>query len=481
MNITNPKAEGDGSVQRAKKVQIFLIVLLFLFNMILPTYAQEEPEKIMFTLNEIQDRVLENSRSLQKIDILTEQVDSLNNIYSNEYDKLRYNRMGNAQISTAKLNDIEKGMEQINAAIPMYNLFNDADLEDAYQNADTYGIRPLLNQFSLLKMQYELIQQQNSMMYEIVEGQMSILKGLGVADYESLTRQFREKRDETEDTLDDLERTREEAEEQVKQLTTLLVLETIKLENNIDLLEKTYNQYLKMTEVERLKVKNGLANSVEAQEIAIKASNYGKQYKFAQETLQILKGKLNDMMGRDIAEPLKIVEFEVNPTYIPAPPYTSIIDQVLENTYQFVKDERAIENLEDDIEYVDGSNEENIKEKEMEKISLEMEERKVKIKNDLKGLLAEYNKKLKDFQLAQINFTKASQEYEWKKLEFAGGLISKLMLTGAELKYLKAGNEKIAAGYDYYLVREELEKVKQGIFMPESYEQAKEQFAQAGK
>ncbi|MDN5323496.1 MAG: hypothetical protein PWQ67_1950 [Clostridia bacterium] len=464
-----------------KRLITFLMIISFLVISILPAYAQETKEKTILTLVEIQELALKNNRNLKTLDLVLDQAEKLEYIYDNEYDKARANSIGNYQLSRP---DMEQ-LAEVESAISNYEAigFNEnmdptrdlplAALLPLYSEADQ---RALFAHYMTLVLTQKMLTQKITGTEEIVEGQMSILKLLGVADSTSIVKQLREEKENAEYAIDDLKRIKQDAEKQIKQTVSMLVFAAIKLQDNINLLEKTYDQYLKMTSVERIKKSSGLASGTDVDNMAVKASNYGKQLKFARENLRILKGKINDFMGRDINNTLQIVKYNVNTVVIPQPSYEAVIDEIIKNTYEFYKLDREIEDLEDELDDIDGSNEKAIKKDEIEKTKLAKEEKEVEIKNEVKKLLANYHEKAKAYQLAQIKLESAAKEYEWEKIKYQSGLISKLMLTGSELKYLKALNESVAAGYDYELAKKEFELAREGVFLSEEYYNAKKQF-----
>lgn len=467
-----------------KNIFSFFLASVIVISLILPVNAEEKISTSEFTLKQIQDLAVKNSRTLEELDYLTDQVQHSKYIYRNAYRKTQSKKIGGNIIASSASSAVEQQMKAIEGKIGQ-NLSNDAVLKQLYANPiiDMGGkkvdLTPTLNTYSLLKMQSEIYNKANGMSNDIVTGQMELMKGLGVAGTDSILRELKDKKENAEDTLEDLERAKKDADEQTKQLATLLTFETSKLEKNIKLLEEVNSLYLKLANVEKIKLQNGLSNDAEVKKVGIEASNYSKQLKFAKNSLKILKGKLNDLLGRRVDAPLHVVEFTVNGPSMAIPSYENIIDDALENTYDFHKHKRSIKNIEHDIHNVDGSNEKDIKKKEIKKEELNIEKTEVDVRTNIKTLRGNLEEKAKAYQLANVNLEKAKQELDWKKLECENELASPLMLQGTNVEYLKAESRRRAASYDYYLAKNELDLAVKGIYMPDDYNLAKEQFAKA--
>jgi len=298
---------------------------------------------------------------------------------------------------------------------------------------------------------------------------LDILSAYGIANSNSLTKELKSKRDEARNTTDDLKKLKEDSEKQIRQMAALLSLEALNLQNKIDTLDKAYNQYLKMTEIERLKKQNGLNTKTDVSNLAVETSSYGKQLKYARANLNILKNNINDLMGRDVNTELKISKFSIPEVVEPAPNVDQVIKDALENSYYFVKTERDLKDLKDDLDDIEDSNKKQIKKDEISMLELERETKRSEIVNKVKAIHASYEEKAKAYELAIVKFKTMEDEYNWDKLRCENGLISKLMLTGTEVKYLQALTEKIEAGYDYYIVKQELALAQKGVFMPDDY------------
>jgi len=442
----------------------FLLVVMMITTTCLPVNAEDL--KTEFSLEEIQELAVKNNRNLEKIDLLINQSTYAGYIYSNEYDRARSNSIGRYVMSKG---DIAK-KEQVDAAIAQYE---QAGFQEGKSPSDYPGMEDAYNHYINLKLTSAVLGTKIAGSAEIIEGQLGILSTYGISDSTSLTKELRDKRDEARNNTDDLKRLKGDAEKQTRQMAALLGLEALSLEKKIATLEKAYNQYLKMTEVERIKKERGLTTKNDVNKLAVEASSYAKQLRYARANLSILKGNLNDLISREIDAPLKIKDFSIPELVTPAPPLEQAVKEALDNSYYFFKTERDIKDKKNDLDNIEDSNKKQIKKDEIAIMELDKEAKKVEITNKVKSIHASYEEKAKKYELALINYRTMEQEYEWDKLKCAGGLISKLMLNGTEVKYLQALSEKMEAGYDYYLMKMELALAQEGIFMPDDYSNLK--------
>ncbi|MGQ9756356.1 MAG: TolC family protein [Desulfotomaculales bacterium] len=119
---------------------------------------------------------------------------------------------------------------------------------------------------------------------------------------------------------------------------------------------------------------------------------------------------------------------------------------------------------EDDLDEVgDDGYEDELLELEIEELRLRLKDEQYKLSDTINNLLLNVEAKQKDYRLALLNYENAKQSYEWDKQRFALGRISKLDLLEGELNYLNRENEKLSAAYDLYLAKRSLELTQEGI------------------
>jgi hypothetical protein len=449
------------------RLGVFLI-LFFLTTAFLPAYAQEA--KVELSIEDIQELAVKNNRSLKTIDHLISQSTHAGYIYNNEYKRAVSNSIGRYVMGAGDI--AKKG--QIDQAINYYETV--LKFQEGRRPSDYPGLEDEYNYYMNLKLTSAMLGTAISSTADLIEGQLDILSTYGISSSNSLTKELRNKRDEARNTTDDLKKLKEDSEKQIKQMAALLGLEALNLQKKIDTLDKAYTQYLKMTEVERLKKENGLNTKIDVSNLAVETSSYGKQLKYARANLNILKNNINDLMGRDINSQLQITEFSIPEVVVPAPNVDQVIEDALENSYYFIKTERDLKDLKNDIDDIKDSNKKQIKKDQLSMLELERESKRSEIVNKVKAIHASYEEKAKEYELAIVKLRAMEDEYSWDKIRYESGLISKLMLTGTEVKYLQALTAKIEAGYDYYLVKQELALAQEGVFMPDDYANLKNSF-----
>lgn len=418
-----------------RKNFILILTICFLAVTVFPVLAVDFNEnKQIFTLEDVQNLAVENSRTMKTMKLTVDQADRQERISKRDLDKLRYGTSIELYDSIKGLKELESSLEALKSTFDP----NDPNDELMINNID---VQLQIAEKSLM----DLSQQR--------------------ASISSIQKQLKNAHEIAEDLKEDMHRMQRDLEKQLKYQAAQLMFNIFETEDTLKVLEKTYNQLLKQTEIERVKKDLGMSTAVDIDSVSVKASSVYKQLQVTKENYNLLKRNLNDMIGRDPSATLELVRYNVTETLTPAPAFQSIIDEVKQNTYDLYKLDRKIENLKDEYDDTDGSNEEIIKKHDIEKAKLEKQGEELEISNKVRSLLTKYSEKLRAYQLAQISHNSAQQSYNWEQKKFELGMISRLQLMGSEISYLNAYCEKEKAAYDYYLVKNELELAKQGVFI----------------
>lgn len=418
-----------------RKNFILILTICFLAVTVFPVLAVDFNEnKQIFTLEDVQNLAVENSRTMKTMKLTVDQADRQERISKRDLDKLRYGTSIELYDSIKGLKELESSLEALKSTFDP----NDPNDELMINNID---VQLQIAEKSLM----DLSQQR--------------------ASISSIQKQLKNAHEAAEDLKEDMHRMQRDLEKQLKYQAAQLMFNIFETEDTLKVLEKTYNQLLKQTEIERVKKDLGMSTAVDIDSVSVKASSVYKQLQVTKENYNLLKRNLNDMIGRDPSATLELVRYNVTETLTPAPAFQSIIDEIKQNTYDLYKLDRKIENLKDEYDDTDGSNEEIIKKHDIEKAKLEKQGEELEISNKVRSLLTKYSEKLKAYQLAQISYNSAQQSYNWEQKKFELGMISRLQLMGSELSYLNAYCEKEKAAYDYYLVKNELELANQGVFI----------------
>lgn len=414
-----------------KKVLAIALTLIFSLPLITPTFATEN-DKQVFTLEEIQELAIENSRVVKNMDLTLDQVDRQVRILKRDLDKLKYG-------TSVSMYDSIKGLEGLKSSLEK---LKESLLEQENPN------ELMINNIDVQ------LQMANKSLIDLSQQRSSI---------SSAQKQLRNALEDAENMKEDMERMVEDLESQLQYNVIQTVFNLFQMEDTLNNLEKTYNYQLQMTEIIRLQKELGMATTVDVDTLAVQASTTNKQLQQLKENYQVAERALNDFIGRELDAPLQIQRYKVLETLTPAPSYEAIIKEIKQNAYALYKMDRDIKKLEDDLDDTDGSNEKLIAKADIEKAKLSRVDKEVEIENKVKNILAGYNEKLKAYQLAQVELKTAEQSYSWDKKKFELGMIAEVQLKGSKLAYLNAKATEEKAAYNYYLAKKELEMLQQGI------------------
>lgn len=410
-----------------RKIISLSVLLTFMFSVV-PAYAGTTSKTIL-TLKELQELALTNSRLKKQIDLNEE------NVYRNK--RIAINGQD-------KINGSMSGMSS--------NLKNLAD--------QSKELSDKLKDPNLTEAEKKEIQSQIGMLNKSqgdISGTLSPMR--------SNKKELKKQEDQMEDLEDDMEKNQSDYTKEIKDITALLSFNATKLNDTINLLEKNYEYNMKLANIEKIKNDIEVSTIISFNNQQVQASNIEKQLKYAKEQYALALRNINDLIGRDIDSPLKLVKYSVSEDIIPAPSYASVVDEVMKNSYALFQLDRDLDNLEDDYDDTDGSHQELIAKNNIELKELEKEQKLTDVQNELKNVLANYESSAKAYQLGILKFKNAEKEYNHAKVKYDVGLISQIEYQGNELTYLEALNNKVSLGYDYYLAREEFLNLKNGVSM----------------
>ncbi|NLT96380.1 MAG: TolC family protein [Clostridia bacterium] len=414
-----------------KKIVAIVLTVFFTLPLIIPTFASDIQNKVL-TLEEIQDLAIQNSRIVKNMDLTLDQADRQVRILKSDLNKLKYG-------TSVSMYDSIKGLEELKGSLEsMKKGLDQTKPEDAImlQNINT---QLAITNKSLM----DLSQQRSSI--------------------SSAQKQLKNALEDAEDIKEDLERMVEDLESQLRYTVTQTVFNLYQMEDSLNILEKTYDYQLKMTEITRLQKELGMVTTVDVDNLAVQASTTYKQLQQLKESYQVAKRALNDLIGREPDAQLHIQRYKVMETLTPVPSYETIIGEIKKNAYELYKMDRDTKKLEDDLDETDGSNEKLIAKADIEKAKLSRIDKELEIENKVKSILAGYNEKLKAYQLAQVELKTAEQSHTWNQKRFELGMITEVQLKGSELSYLNAKANGEKAAFNYYLAKIELEMLKKGI------------------
>lgn len=421
-------------MKKLKKVAACLVLSLGVMSAG-PLWASDvEIKTNLFTLEQIRAKALESNQDNETFRLNEEMLKyNANKIYNSEFDV------------TAGLNSLSGASSGLAA---LQSALADAKAALAADPSNT-----------------ALQQRVNDLTSQVLEAQAGASSAYSSANSLISTKQELSKQgDRLDQSRDDLKRNKEDFLSQVSQTATLLTLNAITLDKNIELAENAYKLQLELQKLTDLKKSMGMAIETEIQTKVIDVSQSSKQMIQMKNQYAYLTRQINDLIGRPLYAPLDIVPFEVSEDIALADTYTeTLTKEIINKNYNLFTLQRDIDNLEEDARDTDDSVEKDI-------IGANIELKKVAIKDKEAALVEETKSKLQQINQLGQTYREAILTYEKevknfafaeKKLEL--GLISPLEMKSAEITIAQAEATKLGAGYDYYIAKEEFRLMKQGV------------------
>ncbi|MBE0502322.1 MAG: TolC family protein [Desulfuromonadales bacterium] len=240
--------------------------------------------------------------------------------------------------------------------------------------------------------------------------------------------------------------------------TTILLQEEYLLTSN-----KEYQLKLDSLNIEKIKLQLGRSSQLKVDQLSMTASELNKAIVGSKNSIQSLKGELNDIMGREYDRELNLVPFEI-PEEVEIPEYEALLSKATKEYDAIPAIERDIEKKEDDLDSLDDSDYQyDLMKLEVKEKELQLQEEKYKLTKTINNLLTEVQAKQEEYQLSLFNYKNAQTNYDWDQKRFELGRISKLDLMQSELNYLSAKDKNTAAGYSFYLAYRSLQLAEEGI------------------
>ena len=426
------------------KLISFVLAGFFMLASLTPVFAEtdiNESENIkeVLTIEELEDLIVENSRGTKILEINDENIYRNQRIVNNAIKRVNAN-FGRPAMQASSLEKQVAGLAYSNE----------------YKNLKT---KEALGTLTAV----EKVQLQNLEVQIAVLGKSAQDASAMVGSLSSTKKELNTQEERLEDAEEDILKASSDYVEEAKQIANLLALQVMEVEDTINLLENSYDLNLKLINIEKLKNNLGLSIVTDTEKQAVSTSDTGKQLNFLKEQRLILLQTINDLIGREINQPLSLVRHNVAESIFPAPSYESLIDEVIENSYDLYTLDRRIEDLEDEYDDTDGSHEEIIARNNIKLEKINKEQKFIDIQNELKSKLATYDSLAKTYQNAILSLRTAEKDYNFDKVKLDVGMISPLQFEASKLQYQMAVKDKVAAGYDYHLTRKELFLFKEGI------------------
>lgn len=346
--------------------------------------------------------------------------------------------------------------------------------EDAYTGANAYATwKTQLNEYYRLQDELQELIDSGAPADEIstkqkriasLEASISITKTMMNP---SAIEELRDALRDADDAFKDMQRGKEDFEQQLEYTVEQLYTNILKQQNTINMMEKSYELKTQQLFIERIKKDLGLTTTSAIDSLAVEVSSLFSSIRDTKNALKIMQWKFNDMLGRNLEEPLNLKEVEIEVVY-QYPEYNSLLEKLNQNYAKVSQLKRDIDKKTDDLDddnIKDDDNKKALTKLDIKDKELQLENEKVTLQTKAQSLIDNIKSKIKAYQLAEISYNTAKQTYEWDKKKYELGMISKLQLDASEMAYLEAANKKEAAGYDYFLAKHEIELAEQGILL----------------
>lgn len=422
-----------------QKIGVAILSVTFLISTqpVLATSEAAKEEQYIYTLAEVKELSLRNSRTIKNINEIYQQVKSQKYIASNDYDRTKY---GSWYGSSNKVISLAGAISQKKAELQQIEAAGSFD--------------PNNPSAEWLKVKMEL----NSL-----ENQAG-LASASEAGAEGSTKALKKVLENSKDALADTKRAKEDTIKQVELTVEQLYTAILTMEDQVEFLKKNCQYYDKLIKIEETKKELGLSSEVDLNKVYTQAKDMNNKYTQLQASLKISKMQLNDIMGRKLEYNLKLTPFIVGPV-TPHGEVKDLTDKALENTATIGQQQRDINDMKDDLDDLSDSNEEEVQKAQINQAKLNFEKTKVDITNGIKSLMADLEAKEKDYRLKHSEFAIAKQNYEHDKVRYELGTISQIQYQASELSYQEKLNAYTKASYDYFINRQKLNLASEGIML----------------
>lgn len=416
---------------KKKFIKTLSVFLLFIFIVNIPAFAVENTkDEYVLTLDEAVKFSLENSPDLEKADVMLGLAKWSKNDTSDTYDKLRDGIHNNI----VGMNDRIEATEQQIAGYKMQ-----------------YMIAPAALKVDIAAQIAALEVSKQGMYFSINT----------LSDLDEAKENLEEFSNIAANTYEDIQKGRDDAKEKVEFGTMKLYLSIFIMDKYIELQQQNITLQKEITEIERVKFRNGFGKAIDINGKNNKVSEEEKKLTDLKNTRLLLCYQMNRNIGREWTAPLKLfpVTFNSVTTLDMENGYKQAVEKNLE-VQQYL---RTIKNKQADLDDNIGSKEKP----ELEKANAELalEETKYNIRTRLEKLHHNVEISKKTLTEKKTDYETAKVDYEQTQVAYEQGLALMVHLDGKQILRDNAFVEYQKAQNDYYLAVRELQMAQQGIFL----------------
>ncbi|MFZ7101387.1 MAG: hypothetical protein ACOWWO_01845 [Peptococcaceae bacterium] len=425
-----------------KKINKLACTVIFLVFFLSNTIFAQGNAKEILTLEEVQDLAIQNSRTKTNLHLTESIIDNNMSIVKDSIKRIEANYTS-LYLKVRDLNDITEDERY-------------QDLLEKQESGQT-----LTEEESKEWMEYQALLAVSGK----TSGDMNSSLGSLSGNKGSLKDQERE----LEYSQEDLEKAQKDYEEETKEIAALMMFESLKIKDSINVLEKIQELKIKLRDIEKVKADLGISLENDVTRRRFEAGDNAKQLENLQATYQVFLGNINDLIGRELESPLTPVKYNVPEVINAVPQYAALKKEILNHSYKLYTLNRELEDLEKDLDETNGSNSAMMNRNTIEMKKSNLESEQISLENELHNKLAAYEQAGTTYQEEIINCRNAEKTYSWDQQKYELGMISATELISSEINYLQSINKKVAAAYDYYLIEKELDAMKNGINLENYY------------
>lgn len=411
---------------RMKRALIAILIITVMLPL-MSVRALSVDSDTLLTLKQAKEMALENSRTLQTLQVQKDKLGVTADLAENTYNSTDINSTISGY--TGKMKQLK---QQIDALDPV---------------GDAAEIAAL---------------QANITKYEAIVSSLKQNKPSG-STLETLEGSSRS----TANAYEDIARSIEDTEKSLELTVENMFFGLVDLNNSI----KSQDKYLEVLSLqlraERLKKELGMSTDIDEQTAVI-------QYNSTHKTIAELKGKrdlltwqLNDLLGREIGAMLEVEPEIIIPVYEYLD-YEKVIDAALLNSAAITQKERAVKEYTTDSKKKDDPDDRKLAGYSKEIAALELAGEREAIKEKVQGLVDSLDVSYKSWEIARINKLKAERQYQIDQLKYEElGSISKIQFAASQFAHLQAQSEELKAAEAWFMAKHKVELAKEGIFLPE--------------
>ncbi|MDO7786662.1 TolC family protein [Desulforamulus aquiferis] len=214
--------------------------------------------------------------------------------------------------------------------------------------------------------------------------------------------------------------------------------------------------------IEYAKLQLGSSSRANIDQLTTEITNLNKRLVESTNSLNINKGKLNDILGRDFSDELTLDHFSV-PEKADLPESEAFLAQLNREYDALYKLQRDIRQSGDDLDNKSDYYERLLLSMDIKGKELQLEEEKNRLNETANNLISNVLTKQEDYKIALTDFRNVQKSYDWDMKRYEKGQISKLALLQSELNYLSAKDKRLSAGYAFYLAQKSVALAEMGI------------------